>query len=312
MRIVLLDKKTLGTDLDLTALEAQGTLTTYDTSTPAQTIERIQNAEIVLTNKVVIDKEAMQEAKNLGLICVTATGMNNIDLEAAKALNITVKNVAGYSTHSVAQHTFALLLALMEQTHYYDDLVKEGHWSRSALFTDLSRPFSEITGKQWGIIGLGNIGQEVAKIATAFGATVSYHSTSGRNSTQPYPQKSLDRLLEESDILSIHAPLNAQTENLINQDNLPLLKEGSVLLNLGRGGIINEYDLAVEMNTRTLYAGLDTTAEEPIETLNPLLHLNHPHHLLITPHIAWGSKEARAKLLKGVIENIASFLEERR
>jgi len=310
MTITLLDKETLGTDLDLSPLKQFGALKTYDTTSSEQTAERIHQSDIVLTNKVVIDRETMHSASQLKLICVTATGMNNIDLEAAKALGITVKNVAGYSTHSVAQHTFALLLALMEQTHYYDDLVKEGHWSRSDIFTDLSRPFSEIAGKQWGIIGMGSIGQEVARIATAFGATVSYHSTSGRNSDQPYPKKSLDRLLAESDILSVHAPLNAQTENLINRANLSLPKEGSILLNLGRGGIINEQDLAAEMNRRTLYAGLDTTEEEPIEAENPLLHLHAPYHLLITPHIAWASKEARAKLLEGVVENIASFVQE--
>ncbi len=312
MNIALLDKKTLGNDLDLSPLEKLGNLAIYETTTYGQTQERIKNADIVISNKVIIDKDLMSRSKSLKLICVAATGMNNIDLEAAKEFGVEVKNVAGYSTKSVAQHTFALLLALMEQTHYYDGMVKGGEWSKSDIFTDLSRPFFEISGKQWGIIGMGNIGQEVAKIATAFGAEVSYHSTSGSNTDQQYDHKSLDQLLLESDIISIHAPLNEQTYNLIDRDNLHLLKEGAILLNLGRGGIVNEHDLAVEMNRRKIYAGLDVTATEPIESLNPLLCINEPDRLLITPHIAWSSIEARKKLLEGIVANIKAYKKENR
>jgi len=311
MHITLLDRKTLGGDLDLGPLASLGTLVVHESTSPEETASRIQESEIILTNKVVIDRAIMAEAKKLKLICVTATGMNNVDLEAAKALGIAVKNVTGYSTRSVAQHTFALLLTLIEQTRYYGEFTESGEWSKSSIFTDLSRPFFEIADTKWGIIGMGNIGQEVAKIATAFGAEVSYYSTSGANTSQPYPHKSLERLLEESDIISIHAPLNSHTDNLIHRGNLPLLKEGAVLLNLGRGGIVNEHDLAVEMNRREIYAGLDVTETEPIEALNPLLYINEPHRLLLTPHIAWASIEARQKLLEGVVENIKTFLETR-
>ena len=304
MKLVLLDAQTLGDDLDLSALEQFGELITYPITAAEQTAERIQDAQIVITNKVIIDRSLMEQAAQLKLICIAATGMNNVDLDAAKELGIAVKNVAGYSTRSVAQHTFATALYLIEKLDYYKQVVKSGTWSNQPLFTDVSRPYFEIAGKQWGIIGMGSIGREVAQIATAFGANISYHSTSGNNTNQPYTHKSLEALLRESDILSIHAPLNAQTKNLINQTNLPLLKEGAILLNMGRGGIINEIDLAAELERRELYAGLDVSTKEPIEADHPLLHLSHPERLLLTPHIAWASIEAREKLLEGIVENI--------
>ena len=309
MKLVLLDVQTLGDDLDLTPLKQFGELITYPITTEKETATRIQDAEIIITNKVIIDKSHMEHAKQLKLICIAATGMNNVDLEAAKALGIEVKNVAGYSTQSVTQHTFATALYLIEKLDYYNHVVKSKAWSNQPLFTNVSRPYFEIAGKQWGIIGMGSIGQEVAQIATAFGATVSYHSSSGNNTDQPYTHKRLEALLGTSDILSIHAPLNPQTENLINQANLPLLKEGAILLNIGRGGIINEIDLAKELNKRALYAGLDVSTKEPIEADHPLLHLTHPDRLLLTPHIAWASIEARQKLLKGIVENIKTSLQ---
>ncbi len=312
MKLILLDAQTLGDDLDLSPLEQFGELITYPMTTAEQTAERIQDAQIIITNKVVIDRTHMEQSKRLKLICIAATGMNNVDLKAAEELGIAVKNVADYSTHSVTQHTFATALYLIEKLEYYNQTVKSGTWSNQPLFTDVSRPWFEITGKQWGIIGMGSIGQEVAKIATAFGAKVSYHSTSGTNTDQPYPHKSLEALLQESDILSIHAPLNIQTQNLINQSNLPLLKEGAILLNMGRGGIINEIDLAAELEKRELYAGLDVSTKEPIEADHPLLHLQHPERLLLTPHIAWASIEARRKLLDGIGNNIKSFLQEQK
>ncbi|NKQ41667.1 MAG: D-2-hydroxyacid dehydrogenase [Sulfurovum sp.] len=311
MKLVLLDRKTLGDDLDLRSLKKFGDLDIFETTTANETANRVKDADIIISNKVIINRQIMEQAKNLRLICIAATGTNNVDLEAADELGISVKNVSGYSTQSVAQHTFALLLALGEQICFYDKVVKDGIWSKGDIFTDLSRPFFEIAGKEWGIIGMGNIGQEVAKIATAFGADISYYSTSGKNGGQGYKQKSLDELLVESDIVSIHAPLNERTDNLIHQDNLPLLKEKAILLNLGRGGIINEHDLAVEMNRREIYAGLDVTATEPIEALNPLLHINNPDRLLLTPHIAWSSKEARVKLLDGIVDNMQTFIKEK-
>jgi glycerate dehydrogenase len=309
MHIVILDAKTLGEDLDISILEHFGTLTVYQTTADDETLERIQIADIVITNKVLITANMMEETPRLKLICIAATGMNNVALDAAKFKGIEVKNVAGYSTKSVVQHTFAMALYLLEHMAYYDAVVKDASWSDSGLFTDVSRPFYEISGKKWGIIGLGAIGQEVAKIATAFGAEVSYHSTSGENLNHAYPHQSLEFLLKDCDIISIHAPLNDNTYNLINENNLPYIKDDAILLNLGRGGIINETDLAFELDRRKFYAGLDVLEKEPITLNNRLNEVKHKERLLITPHIAWTSIEARKKLLEGIVENIQIFME---
>jgi glycerate dehydrogenase len=308
MNLVLLDADTLGSDLDLSSLEAFGDLEVYDITTPEETADNIVGAEAIITNKVVIDRPLMEATPTLKLICVAATGMNNIDLEAAQELGITVKNVAGYSTTSVAQHTFAMLLHIAEKMEYYSLYARGGAWSQSLIFTHLEQPFHQIKGQQWGIIGMGAIGQNVARIATAFDAKIVYHSTSGDNTDQPYPHLALDELLRTSDIVSIHAPLNDRTHNLLNADNLPLLRDGAVLLNLGRGGIIDEKALAAELDRRELYAGLDVTETEPIPSYNPLMHIQHTERLLMTPHIAWASVEARQKLLEGIVNNIRDFL----
>jgi len=202
-----------------------------------------------------------------------------------------------------------MALYLIEKMAYYDNVVKSGAWTKSELFTDVSKPFFEISAKKWGIIGLGNIGQEVAKVATAFGAEICYYSTSGKNDDQPYQQLELDALLSSCDIISIHSPLNEKTQNLISASNLSLLKEGAILLNLGRGSIVNEVDLALELDSREIYAGLDVLTPEPIANDNPLMRIKHQERLLITPHIAWASIEARQKLLEGIVENIKDFLE---
>lgn len=309
MHIVILDAKTLGEDLDLSILEQFGSLRVYETTTPDETLERIEIADIVITNKVVITANMMEETPRLKLICIAATGMNNVDLEAAKFKGIEVKNVAGYSTKSVVQHTFSMALYLLQQMAYYDRVVKDGTWEKSGLFTDVSRPFYEIAGKKWGIIGLGVIGQEVARIAEAFGAEVVYHSTSGKNLHHAYPHFSLEFILKDCDIISIHAPLNDRTYELINENNLSYIKENAILLNLGRGGIIDETDLAFELDRRKIYAGLDVLETEPMTSDNRLNEVAHKERLLITPHIAWTSIEARKKLLEGIVKNINTFME---
>jgi len=310
IQIVILDRETLGRDLDIEPLRAFGDVIEYSNTLPKETPQRIKDAHIVISNKVVLTKEIMQQAKYLRLICIAATGMNNVDLDGAKELNIEVKNVTNYSTTSVVQHTFAMLFYLLEHMRYYDNVVQSNLWSMSGIFTDLSHPFFEIKDKNWGIIGLGTIGLEVAKVASSFGANVSYFSTSGLNYNSTYAKKELDELLKSSDIISIHAPLNEQTLNLINDTNLPLLKEKAILLNLGRGGIINETDLAYELNRREIYAGLDVVEKEPIDIDNPLMHIEHKDRLLITPHIAWTSIEARQRLLKTIINHIKNFTKE--
>ena len=309
MTIVLLDAKTLGDDLNLFPLEQFGTLKRYDTTSEEETLERIIDADIVITNKVIITANILAQTKKLKLICIAATGMNNVDLDAAKFQGIEVKNVAGYSTQSVVQHTFSMALYLLEKMSYYDNIVKNGTWSKSGLFTDVSHPFYEIAGKKWGIIGFGAIGQEVAKVATAFGAEVVYHSTSGENLHHAYQHLSLEFLLKDCDIISIHAPLNDRTYELINENNLSYIKENAILLNLGRGGIVDETDLAFELDRRKIYAGLDVLEIEPLSLANRLKEVKHQERLLITPHIAWTSIEARKKLLQGIVKNIKTFLE---
>ena len=309
MNIVILDAKTLGDDLDLSPLHNFGEVLSYQTTSPSQTLSRIADADIIITNKVVINANTMDKAPNLKLICIAATGMNNIDLDSAKQKGIVVKNVAGYSTKSVVQHTFAMALYLIEKMAYYDNVVKSGAWTKSELFTDVSKPFFEISGKKWGIIGLGSIGQEVANVARVFGAEVYYYSTSGQNNEQAFSQLELDTLLKTCDIISIHSPLNEKTENLISASELKLLKTGAILLNLGRGSIVNEADLALELDTREIYAGMDVLTPEPIADDNPLMHIKNQEQLLITPHIAWASIEARQKLLEGIVKNIEDFLE---
>jgi len=308
MKITILDAKTLGEGIDLSAFEQFGSLEIYQTTSKDQTIKRVEKSDIIITNKVVLNKTILDACKNLKLICISATGMNNVDLEYAKQKGVRVTNVAGYSTKSVAQHTFGMLFYLLEQMRYYDEYVKSGNWERDKLFTHISRPFYEISSKKWGIIGMGAIGQEVAKIATAFGCDVQYYSTSGKNSNQPYKRVALNTLLSECDIVSIHAPLNEKTQNLIAKDELALLKENSVLLNLGRGGIVNEEDLADALNQKRFFVGLDVTQTEPLSNQSPLLKVKEDERLLITPHIAWTSLEAREALLQGIVKNIKDYL----
>ena len=303
MKIVLLDALSFG-DTDLSDFEQFGDVEYFEKTPSEFTQKRIEGADVIVTNKVVITKEMMLHSPSLKLICVAATGMNNVDLEAAKELDILVKNVAGYSTDSVIQLTFSMLFYLINSSKYYDEFVKSGDWSRSGLFTNVQMPFFEIKNKKWGIIGLGTIGRGVATIAQAFGADVSYYSTSGKNVTQDFKQVSLSQLLEESDIITIHAPLTPSTKDLIGQSELLQLKDGAVLLNLGRGGIVDERALARVLEMKELKVGLDVLEVEPIKEDHPLLKISKPENLYITPHIAWTSVEAREKLIKSVIENI--------
>ena len=306
MNIVILDAITFG-DTDLSGFDALGDVSVYQKTSPQEIDERIANADIIVTNKVVISAQNMDGAKSLKLICIAATGMNNVDLEAAKERHILVKNVLGYSSESVVQHTFAMLFYLIEHMKYYDGAVKDGFWSRSGIFTDVSNPFFEISGKKWGIIGLGTIGKKVAVIAKSFGCEVSYFSTSGKNSDSEFASISLEELLKESDIISIHAPLNDATNNLLDYEQLLICKQNAVILNLGRGGIINEDAVAKIIDEKEMFFGLDVLKKEPIEKDHPLLSVRNRNKLLITPHIAWTSKEARDTLIAGVLENIRSL-----
>ncbi len=307
MKIVILDKDTLGNDIDLSCIETYGEVVSYPYTKYEETLDRIKGADIVITNKVVIDKEIMNNT-DIKLICVAATGMNNIDLEYAKERGVVVKNVAGYSTPSVVQTTFAMALYLLQKLRYFDDYTKNSSgWVESPVFTHLDQPYHDLSEKSWGIIGLGTIGESVAKVAEAFGAGVLYYSTSGRNRNSDYQRTTLDDLLSTCDVISIHAPLNTQTHNLINKENLRLLKDNAILLNLGRGGIINEQDLAKHIDQSNIQVALDVLEYEPIRTDNPLRSVKAHERLLITPHIAWASKESRERLVAGICHNIATY-----
>ena len=310
MKIVFLDVKTLGDVPNLDLFREFGEFVSYQTTAPDQVAARINGAAIVITNKVTLDRTAMETARDLKLICVAATGINNIDLDYARQAGIAVKNVEGYSTHSVAQLTFALLLHLLHRIAYFDTYVKQGGYAQSDIFTHLGDGFRELQGKRYGIIGLGNIGRQVARIAEAFGAEVVYYSASGRNTAQPYARFSLDELLSTSDVVSIHSPLNEQTYHLITARELQQLRKNAILINVGRGGIIREADLARALDADLLAgAALDVFEQEPIRPDNPLLHIRNKHKLVLTPHIAWGSLEARTVLLEKVGHNIRSFIQ---
>lgn len=307
MKIVFLDAMTMG-DTPLDEIAALGELTLYPVSTPKQARERVRDCEVVITNKVVVDAALMDAAPKLKLICEAATGVNNIDLDAARERGIAVKNVAGYSTDSVVQETFMHLLSLAGNGPYFDNAVKSGAYSAGPVFTDLSRPIHELSGKTMGIIGLGAIGGKVAKAAQAFGMRVIYFSTSGTSHSTEYPSVPLETLLREADAVSIHAPYNERTAGLIGPAELAMMKPTAYLINMGRGGIVDEAALAEAIDSGTIGgAALDVFVREPLAADNPLLHTSHPERLRFTPHTAWASVEARSRLASSIALNIRTL-----
>ena len=286
-----------------------GQVTIYKQSNPEEVIERIQEADIIITNKCLLTEEVLQYASKVKLICITATGVNNVDLDYCHRHGIIVCNVAGYSSLSVAQHTFALALDLLHKNSYYHNYVQSGHYSDSGMFSHIGPHFYELHAKTWGIIGMGNIGRTVAKIAEAFGSQIQYYSTSGKNTKQGYPAVDLETLLKTSDIVSIHCPLNEQTKGLIGEDSFKLMKNEAILINVGRGGIVDEEALVEALqNNEIAGAGLDVFESEPIAKESPLLQINDASKILMTPHIAWATVEARNRLFDLVVENIQGFL----
>ncbi|MBR5648123.1 D-2-hydroxyacid dehydrogenase [Pseudobutyrivibrio sp.] len=310
MKIVFLDRKTIGEDIDLSGFERFGEVVIYDYSTPDQVLERVEDADIIVLNKVPVNESTISSAKNLKLVCVTATGTNNLDKDYLASRGIEWRNVAGYSTEAVAQHTLALVLHLYEHLSYYDDYVKSERYVDDKMFTHFEKHFNEISGKTWGIIGLGAIGSRVAEIATCLGAQVVYYSTTGRNHSDIYKEVDFDTLLSTSDIITIHAPLDENTLHLIDKSALEKMKNTAVLVNVGRGPIIVEKDLAEALECGQIAAaGLDVLDVEPMSSDNPLVRIKDSTKLLITPHIAWAAVEARQRLMKiieGQIEDIIS------
>ena len=308
MKIVFLDAKTIGDDIDLSAYDTLGEVVKYSFSQPEEVPERAADADVLIVNKIRIDEAAVGRAEHLKLVCVTATGTNNLDKDYLERRGIAWRNVADYSTQSVAQHTFAMLFFLLEKLRYYDDYVKEGRYINDTVFTHFAEHFYELKGKTWGIIGLGNIGRRVAAIAEAFGAEVIYTSPSGSAPQEGYHQVDLDTLLAESDIISVHAPLNQYTENLINKNALKKMKKNCIFLNLGRGPIVNEQDLAdALMQGEIAAAGLDVLCQEPMSSGNPLIAIKDSRKLFITPHIGWASVESRTRLMDIIFHQIKEF-----
>lgn len=309
MNIVFLETDTLGNDISLEHFHELGTVTTYNKSEPEKNAERLKDADILVVNKIPINKDLLENASKLKLIAASATGTNNIDFNYTRSRGILVSNARDYSTPSVVQHTFALLFYLYEKLSTYDHFVKDGDYSNYPMFSCFTPYFNELSGKTWGIIGLGAIGRGVAKIATAFGCKVIYYSTSGKNSTTDYSRVDFPTLLSTSDIISIHCPLNNETFELINSKTIELMQRHAFLLNLGRGPIINESDLADALiKGKIAGAGLDVLCTEPLPAENPLMKIKDSSRLIITPHMAWGTREARARCIQEVYRNIQSFI----
>lgn len=308
MKITFLDVKTIGDDIDLSGFDALGEVTKYNFTTPEEAPERVKDTDVLIINKVPVNEQTIGTAKNLKLVCVTATGTNNLDKEYLDSHGIAWRNVAGYSTESVTQHTFALLFYLLEKLRYYDDYIKNGNYIGDTSFTHFAEHFTELNGKTWGIIGLGAIGRRVAQVATAFGVNVIYYSASGRPAQDGYTQVDFDTLLTTSDIISVHAPLNEYTENLLDKDAFAKMKKTCIFLNLGRGPIVVEQDLYEALvQDEIAAAGLDVLCQEPMASDNPLFKIKDSRKLLITPHIAWASVEARTRLMEIILNQIKDF-----
>ena len=312
MKIVELDRETLGYDIDTSVLKTIGDFEEHEAADLETTREYIKDADVIIFNKTRMNEELLKDAPNVKLLAITATGFDNIDLEYCKSRGIAAANVKAYSTPAVAQHTFAMALFILEKISYYDEYVKSGKYSSQSGFCNFDEKYNELSGKTWGIIGMGNIGRSVAKIAEAFGCKVIFYSASGNSTCTDYERVDLDTLLKESDVLSIHCPLSDRTRNLINRDTLKLMKKSAILINVARGPVVNDADLAEALNNGTIAgAGLDVLGVEPMEKDNPLGLIKDSRKLLITPHMAWASVESRQRCFDEVLLNIKAFIEGR-
>ena len=306
-KIVFLDEYSIA-GRSLEKITSQGEYIAYENTAKEQVVERLKGAEIAITNKVLIDGDTMRQLPDLKLICVAATGMNNVDLETAKELGIEVKNAVGYSTTSVAETTLASALALARNIVYFDEYFHDGRYSKADRAFCYDRFTFELRGKKWGIIGMGNIGREVARLASAFGCEVRYFSTSGVKREEAYPAMELNELLEWSDIVSVHSPLNERTRGLVGRNELQKMKPTSIIINVARGGIIDEAALAVALNSGWVAAAaLDVFSVEPLRE-SPLYDIKDKYRLLASPHNAWSAAEAIDRLIDCVAENIRTWL----
>ena len=309
MKIAVLERNSVGTDVSVDMFKDFGELVTYRNTTIVDVKEKVTDADIIIANKAPLNADTLSGAKNVKLICEFATGYDNIDLNYCKERGIKVANVVNYSTAAVAQHTFALTFYLLEHLAHYDKYVKSGEYGAQDRFSNFDIPFTELEGKTWGIIGMGNIGKRVAGIAQAYGCKVIFYSASGKSTCTDYDRVDFDTILKESDILSVHCPLSDLTKNLIDESALNKMKKSAILINVARGPVVNNADLAKALNEGVIAAaGLDVLENEPIIDSNPLNDIKDSTKLIITPHMAWASTEARERLVREVYKNINAFL----
>lgn len=310
MKIVFLDAATVGADISLSPISSLGELVCFDSSDREESKDRVSDCDVLIVNKIKVDRELIDAAPKLKLICEAATGVNNIDTVYAAEKGIPVRNVAGYSTDSVVQLTFMHILNLLCRCRHFNDYVIGGNYSAGNMFTEVDTPFCELAGKTIGIIGMGAIGSKVAHVAEAFGMDVIYYSTSGTSHCTDYPSVTLCELLERSDVVSIHAPLNDRTANLVGSSELSIMKPTAIIVNMGRGGIVDEKALAEAVDAGVIAgAAADVFTTEPLASDSPLLGVSHKERLSLSPHIGWASTEARERLVAGIAENIRSFIE---
>lgn len=310
MKLVVLERNSAGTDVDVSCFEKFGEVSYYPNTTAEDVAERVKEAEIIISNKAPLNEKTLKDAPDVKLICLLATGYDNVDLEYCKSRNIKVANVVNYCTPAVAQHTLLLAMMLAEKITYYDEYVKSGEYSAQDRFSHFDRVFHDLEGKTWGIVGMGSIGHKVAELATAFGCNVIFYSASGKSTCTDYKRVELDTLLQESDILSLHCPLSDRTRNLINKEALNKMKKTAILINVARGPVVNTQDLYHALvEDKIMAAGLDVLEKEPMELSNPLSELKDSTKLIITPHMSWASIESRTRLVAEVVKNIEAFLE---
>lgn len=308
--IVVLERNSVGTDIDVSCFEKLGDVTYYrNTVTPKEVQERTKDADIIIANKSPMREESLKDSPDVKLICEFATGFDNCDLNYLSGRGIRVANVRNYSTDMVAQHTFTLALALVQKLAHYDMYVKSGEYSAQDRFSNFDVSFNELAGKTWGIVGMGNIGRKVAKIAEAFGCKVIFHSVTGKSTVTEYTQVDKETLLKESDVLSLHCPLSDLSRNFIDKEALSKMKKTAVLVNVARGPVVNNADLYdALMEEKIAAAGLDVLEQEPLEFTNPLSKIKDSNRLIITPHLAWASVEARTRCVEEAYKNAEAFL----
>ena len=306
MKIVVLDKKAIGADISAAPLEAFGEVVEYDSTAPAELNARIADAEVIVLNKVKLNKEAFAAAKKLRLVCEFATGYDNIDLAAARENGVAVTNVPGYSTESVALYTMATVLSLFTNLRTFNDYVKDGSYTASGVPNLLVPVYHELAGKTWGIVGCGNIGRRVAEIAKAFGCRVIVNK---RTPVEDLTCVDIETLCRESDVITVHCPLNDGTRHLINKNTLAMMKPTAVLYNAARGAVLNEADVADAVLAKTIGAfGSDVYSVEPMPADHPFQKIKNLENVLLTPHAAWAAVEARERCLSIICDNIRSYL----